>query len=30
VIDLRGRGVLPGLNDNHIHLIRGGLNFNME
>ncbi|MFT7772130.1 amidohydrolase [Roseateles sp.] len=29
-IDLRGRGVLPGLIDNHLHLIRGGLNFNME
>jgi predicted amidohydrolase YtcJ len=30
VIDLKGRRVLPGLNDNHIHVIRGGLNFNME
>ncbi len=30
VIDLRGGRVLPGLNDNHIHIIRGGLNFNME
>jgi predicted amidohydrolase YtcJ len=29
-IDLRGRRVIPGLNDSHIHLIRGGLNFNME
>jgi predicted amidohydrolase YtcJ len=29
-IDLKGRRVLPGLNDNHLHLIRGGLNFNME
>ncbi|SEL10431.1 hypothetical protein SAMN05428989_1441 [Pseudoxanthomonas sp. GM95] len=30
IIDLRGRRVLPGLIDNHIHIIRGGLNFNME
>jgi predicted amidohydrolase YtcJ len=30
VIDLRGRTVIPGLNDSHLHLIRGGLNFNME
>lgn len=29
-IDLRGRRVVPGLNDSHIHLIRGGLNYNME
>ncbi|MDZ5455919.1 amidohydrolase [Azohydromonas lata] len=29
-IDLRGRRVLPGLMDNHLHLIRGGLNFNLE
>jgi predicted amidohydrolase YtcJ len=29
-IDLRGRRVIPGLNDSHIHVIRGGLNFNME
>ena len=29
-IDLRRRAVLPGLIDNHLHLIRGGLNFNME
>jgi len=30
LIDLRGRTVIPGLNDSHLHLIRGGLNFNME
>jgi predicted amidohydrolase YtcJ len=29
-IDLKGRKVLPGLIDNHLHIIRGGLNFNME
>jgi predicted amidohydrolase YtcJ len=30
LIDLAGRRVLPGLIDNHLHIIRGGLNFNME
>ncbi|QGM80550.1 amidohydrolase [Otariodibacter oris] len=29
-IDLKGRGVLPGLFDNHTHVIRGGLNYNLE
>ncbi len=29
-IDLKGRRVIPGLNDSHIHVIRGGLNYNME
>ncbi|WP_315123855.1 amidohydrolase [Comamonas antarctica] len=29
-IDLQGRSALPGLIDNHLHIIRGGLNFNME
>jgi predicted amidohydrolase YtcJ len=29
-IDLKGRRGVPGLNDSHIHVIRGGLNFNME
>src|SRR5438876_7968627 len=30
VIELKGRRVVPGLIDNHLHIIRGGLNFNME
>lgn len=30
VIDLKRRTAIPGLNDSHIHLIRGGLNFNLE
>ena len=30
VIDAKGRSVIPGLNDSHMHPIRGGLNFNME
>ncbi|WP_035603585.1 amidohydrolase [Haloferula sp. BvORR071] len=29
-IDLQGHRVIPGLNDSHLHLIRGGLNYNME
>lgn len=30
VIDLQGRRAVPGLNDSHLHLIRGGLNYNLE
>ncbi|CDZ76480.1 N-substituted formamide deformylase precursor [Legionella massiliensis] len=30
LIDLHKKVVIPGLNDSHIHLIRGGLSFNME
>jgi predicted amidohydrolase YtcJ len=30
VIDGRGRTAIPGLNDSHMHPIRGGLNYNME
>src|SRR5262245_19124654 len=30
VIDVGGRTVIPGLNDSHLHIIRGGLNYNME
>lgn len=30
VIDAEGRTVIPGLNDSHTHIIRGGLNYNME
>ena len=30
VIDVQGRTVIPGLNDSHLHIIRGGLNYNME
>src|SRR5262245_200597 len=29
-IDVKGRTIVPGLNDSHLHLIRGGLNYNME
>jgi predicted amidohydrolase YtcJ len=29
-IDLGGRRVVPGLIDSHIHIIRGGLSYNME
>ncbi|BES71324.1 amidohydrolase [Marinobacter nanhaiticus D15-8W] len=30
VINLNGRACIPGLNDSHLHLIRGGLNYNLE
>jgi predicted amidohydrolase YtcJ len=30
VINVNGRRIIPGLNDSHLHVIRGGLNFNME
>src|SRR5205807_4062176 len=29
-IDVGGRTVIPGLNDSHLHLIRGGLSYNLE
>lgn len=30
VIDAKGRTVIPGINDSHIHIIREGLHFNSE
>lgn len=30
IVDVGGRRVIPGLIDSHMHIIRGGLNFNME
>lgn len=30
MIDLHGHTAIPGLNDSHLHLIRGGLNYNLE
>jgi predicted amidohydrolase YtcJ len=30
LIDLGGRTAIPGLNDSHLHIIRGGLNYNLE
>jgi predicted amidohydrolase YtcJ len=30
IVDLEGRRVLPGLIDSHLHIIRGGLNYNLE
>jgi predicted amidohydrolase YtcJ len=29
-VDLQGRRVIPGLIDSHMHIIRGGLNYNLE
>lgn len=29
-IDLKKKRVIPGINDSHTHLIRGGLNYNLE
>jgi predicted amidohydrolase YtcJ len=30
LIDAKGRRIIPGLIDSHMHIIRGGLNYNME
>lgn len=30
MVNLQGKRAVPGLNDSHLHLIRGGLNYNME
>ncbi|WP_246777143.1 amidohydrolase [Microvirga sp. VF16] len=30
IIDAKGRRIIPGLIDSHMHIIRGGLNYNME
>src|SRR5436853_2224876 len=30
MVDLNGRRVVPGLNDSHTHIIRGGLSYNLE
>lgn len=30
MVNLQGKRAIPGLNDSHMHLIRGGLNYNME
>src|SRR5262249_7535454 len=29
-IDAKGRGAVPGIYDSHMHIIRGGLNYNLE
>lgn len=30
IIDAGGRTIIPGLNDSHLHIIREGLNYNLE
>src|SRR5258705_3995595 len=30
IIDAGGRRVIPGLNDSHFHLVRGGRDYNLE
>ena len=30
MVDAGGRRLIPGLNDSHIHVIRGGLNYHLE
>jgi predicted amidohydrolase YtcJ len=30
IIDMQGKRIIPGLNDSHTHLIRGGLNYLLE
>jgi predicted amidohydrolase YtcJ len=30
VVDANGRTIIPGLNDSHAHVIRGGLSYNLE
>ena len=30
MIELGGRTAIPGLNDSHLHVIRGGLHYNLE
>jgi predicted amidohydrolase YtcJ len=30
MIDLKGRTFVPGLNDSHLHIVRGGLVYNLE
>src|ERR1700749_2226100 len=30
LVDLGGQTVIPGLNDSHLHIIRGGLHYNLE